>query len=82
MPAEEIMRKFKAGTLKSSSGQRVTNPAQARAIAASYGPKKKRPVVRRHVKKSKQTGMMPASRATPMKSPKPMKGGHAGMGGM
>lgn len=29
------MREFKAGTLKSSSGQKVTNPAQARAIALS-----------------------------------------------
>lgn len=37
MPASEIMHKFKAGTLRSSSGQKVTNPAQARAIAASYG---------------------------------------------
>jgi hypothetical protein len=30
------MRKFKHGTLKSSSGAKVTNPRQARAIAASY----------------------------------------------
>ena len=39
MPASEIMHKFKHGTLKSSSGAKVTNPAQARAIAASYGNK-------------------------------------------
>jgi hypothetical protein len=36
------MRKFKHGTLRSSSGSKVTNPAQARAIAASYGPKRKK----------------------------------------
>jgi hypothetical protein len=42
MPAAEIMRKFKAGTLKSGSGHPVTNPAQARAIAASYGKKEHR----------------------------------------
>lgn len=39
MPASEIMHKFKHGTLRSGSGQLVTNPAQARAIAASYGTK-------------------------------------------
>jgi len=37
MPASEIMSKFKHGVLRSGSGQKVTNPAQARAIAASYG---------------------------------------------
>jgi hypothetical protein len=31
----KVMREFQAGTLKSSSGQKVTNPAQARAIALS-----------------------------------------------
>ena len=30
-----VMHEFKAGTLKSSSGQRVTNPKQAVAIALS-----------------------------------------------
>ena len=39
MPPAEIMRKFKAGTLKSGSGAKVTKPAQARAIAASYSGK-------------------------------------------
>ena len=36
MPADEIMSKFKAGTLKSGSGRKVTDRAQAKAIAASY----------------------------------------------
>jgi len=36
MPAEKIMHEFKHGTLRSGSGAKVTNPAQARAIAASY----------------------------------------------
>ena len=37
MPASEVMPKFKAGKLHSGSpnGPIVTNPAQARAIAAS-----------------------------------------------
>jgi hypothetical protein len=37
MPASEVMPKFKAGHLHSGSvsGPVVTNPAQARAIAAS-----------------------------------------------
>lgn len=36
MPAEQIMREFYAGTLKSSNGAPVTELAQAKAIAASY----------------------------------------------
>ena len=36
MPADEIMSKFKAGTLRSGSGHRVTDREQAKAIAASY----------------------------------------------
>ena len=32
---EKVMREFKHGTLRSSSGDAVTNPAQARAIAYS-----------------------------------------------
>jgi hypothetical protein len=40
MPASEIMRKFKKGTLKSSSGQKVRKLSQAKAIASSYGKKK------------------------------------------
>ena len=42
MPASEIMHKFKAGTLHSGSskGPKVTNPAQAKAIASSYGSEK------------------------------------------
>jgi len=36
MPADEIMSKFNAGTLKSGSGRRVTDREQAKAIAASY----------------------------------------------
>ena len=39
MPPEEIMRKFKKGTLKSGSGKKVTDPKQAKAIAASYSDK-------------------------------------------
>lgn len=31
----KVMNEFKAGTLKSSSGQKVTSAAQARAIALS-----------------------------------------------
>lgn len=31
----KVMREFRAGTLKSSSGQKVTSIAQARAIALS-----------------------------------------------
>jgi hypothetical protein len=31
----KVMKEFQAGTLRSSSGQKVTNPAQARAIALS-----------------------------------------------
>ena len=31
----KVMHEFKHGTLKSSSGEKVTNPAQAKAIAAS-----------------------------------------------
>lgn len=45
MPYDEVMPKFKAGKLKSSSGQAVTNPKQAVAImesekAAAEGGKK------------------------------------------
>ena len=36
MPADEVMSKFKAGILKSGSGDKVTNREQAKAIAASY----------------------------------------------
>tara|TARA_R110001583_G_scaffold78488_1_gene212695 strand:- start:157 stop:453 length:297 start_codon:yes stop_codon:yes gene_type:complete len=36
MPADEIMSKFKRGTLKSGSGKKVTDREQAKAIAASY----------------------------------------------
>lgn len=40
MPAKEIMKDFKAGTLHSGkSGKIVTNPAQARAIEISYARK-------------------------------------------
>lgn len=42
MPASEIMHKFKHGTLKSSSGKKVTNRKQALAIAASYNKKEKK----------------------------------------
>jgi hypothetical protein len=36
MPADEIMSKFKSGTLRSGSGHEVTDREQAKAIAASY----------------------------------------------
>lgn len=42
MPSSQVMPKFKRGTLKSSSGQKVTNPAQARAIAASEAREEKK----------------------------------------
>src|SRR5579863_3946900 len=35
MPSSEVMPKFYRGTLRSSSGQKVTNPLQAKAIAVS-----------------------------------------------
>lgn len=35
MPSSKVMPKFKAGSLKSSSGQKVTNPKQAVAIMMS-----------------------------------------------
>ena len=41
----KVMKEYKAGTLKSSSGAKVTSRAQAMAIAASesnMAPKKKR----------------------------------------
>lgn len=41
MPREEIFRRFKAGTLKSSSGKKVTSRDQAVAIALTYAPEKK-----------------------------------------
>lgn len=34
---EKVMGEFKAGSLKSSSGEQVTNPKQAVAIAMSEG---------------------------------------------
>lgn len=36
MPRQEIFEKFEKGTLRSSSGQKVTNRKQAIAIAMSY----------------------------------------------
>lgn len=40
MPASEILKDFKAGTLHSGkSGKIVTNPKQARAIEISYARK-------------------------------------------
>jgi len=38
MPREEIFKKFKAGTLRSSTGQKVTDRKQAIAIAMQYKP--------------------------------------------
>ena len=32
----KVMGEFKRGTLRSGSGKKVTNPAQAKAIALSY----------------------------------------------
>lgn len=56
MPADQVMREFAAGTLRSSSGQKVTNPAQARAIAASYGKEGDAPrTSRRHATRSQTT---------------------------
>lgn len=36
MPAEQIMREFYGGTLKSSNGAPVKSLAQAKAIASKY----------------------------------------------
>lgn len=37
MPASEVMKKFRAGTLHSGKGRKiVTNPHQAKAIQLSY----------------------------------------------
>lgn len=38
----KVMREYKAGTLKSSSGDKVTNPKQAIAIALSESERAKR----------------------------------------
>ena len=35
----KVMREYSKGKLKSSSGQKVTNPGQAKAIAMSEGKK-------------------------------------------
>lgn len=40
---KKVMREFKVGSLKSSSGQRVTNPKQAVAIALSEARRQRRP---------------------------------------
>jgi hypothetical protein len=39
---QKTMREFKAGTLKSSSGRKVTSRKQAIAIGMSQQPKKKK----------------------------------------
>ena len=36
MPIRDVMSKFKAGTLRSGSGSKVTSPKQAIAIGLSY----------------------------------------------
>lgn len=41
MPYDEVMHKFKAGTLKSGSGKKVTNRKQAIAIMESEKRKSK-----------------------------------------
>jgi len=40
---KKVMGEFKSGTLKSSSGQSVTNPKQAVAIALSEARRQRRP---------------------------------------
>ena len=40
---KRVLSEFKVGTLKSSSGQRVTNPKQAVAIALSEARRQRRP---------------------------------------
>lgn len=40
---KKVMHEFKVGTLKSSSGQRVTNQKQAVAIALSEARRQRRP---------------------------------------
>jgi hypothetical protein len=44
---EDVMHKFKAGTLRSGSGQKVTNRKQAIAIGISEGYPKRRKKKRR-----------------------------------
>lgn len=41
MPFDEVMGKFKSGSLKSGSGSKVTNPKQALAIMLSEKKKSK-----------------------------------------
>jgi hypothetical protein len=40
---KKVMGEFKSGSLKSSSGQKVTNPKQAVAIALSEARRQRRP---------------------------------------
>jgi len=40
---KKVMGEFKSGSLKSSSGQKVTNPRQAVAIALSEARRQRRP---------------------------------------
>lgn len=40
---KKVMEEFKSGTLKSSSGQKVTNPKQAIAIGLSEAGRQRRP---------------------------------------
>lgn len=42
MPSSQVMAKFKSGKLKSSSGDKVTNPKQAVAIMLSEKRNEKR----------------------------------------
>jgi len=50
---EAVLREFKAGTLHSSNGDKVTNPAQAKAIAHSEAGDPRRPA-----RKKKKGGKM------------------------
>ena len=70
-----VMREFKAGKLKSSSGQKVTNPKQAIAIGLSEAGMSK-------PKKAKEGGEMKESKAMMKKEVSFMKKKGAPKGGL
>lgn len=61
MPWDAVMGKFKRGSLKSSSGQKVTNPMQA--VAIEYSEKK----AAKGGKKEYQSTGMPLGESAPVK---------------
>lgn len=53
----KVMGEFKHGTLRSGSGQKVTNPAQAKAIALSEARKAGARIPRKRRKPSREAMM-------------------------